>query len=563
MTSSATTTRRERVVVVGLIYLISLIVLSCTFYYIVTNMSMIIERDPSFYWDRSYTLWEMLQKKGVLAWASTIVFSLTENHTYIPSVIPSLAFLLFSSDSIWVYGLTLIVVYLAPIPAVGALVLGGGRAERSKAEIVTAGMALLAAMYPFAVRLMPTSPDFGGNLFVSVALYFAAMAFIMLTAAREGASLRPMALTILFFLAALFLSVVFRRWYAFDVLGLMAGFSVAILVVAMYRGRTFAIWTFQSLALAGIILGLLLAPILVPKLMVVSSGGIFEGAYDAYRANYLLTFRMFGTAELLCFASIALVALPLHRSVSRGFLIAIMAGNIIGLLLFLYIQAPGVHHFSLIWPMLLASISAIVGRLFDSQPAPRTRATFAAVAMAVAAIVVAAEFPYEARIDPHVAAYRQIADKIVDKKLQNKRFCVLGNQDIYFSLIENLWQVKGGHRGDLPNSVRIPEVDFGTADRYGQGGLTRGIALCDWVLTMDGLGLHHEPKFHRILRYHHQQIFDPASILGSAYEVDERFDAGFSSPLVFLKRKQGVTVDAEAFKKDYLDWLAKDKIELP
>lgn len=563
MTHPQVTSLRESILAVSFIYAATLTVLLVSFFHIVDNMDYIIQRDPSFYWDRAYVLWQTLRDKGIFAWFNTILFSVTDNHTFVPSAIPSLAFQLLSSDSIRVYGVTVIVVYLAPIPVVGALVVSGGRRRRRVTEISTTGFLMLAAMYPFTVKLMPTSPDFGGNLFTSLALLFAGAAFVRLGDAAPSMALRPMVLTILAFLVGLFLSVIFRRWYAFDAVGLLAAFSLALLVAGASRGRDHAILVFQALTIAGLIFGVVLAPVLIPKLLVVVSGGIFEGSYDAYRANYLGTFLRFGGAELLCFTAILMFALVFHRSASRAFVLTALVGNVLGILLFLYIQAPGIHHFSLLWPMLLCSISVIVRGLFSSRPSAALGAGYAAASIAVAATVVAIEFPSAPRVDPNIEAYRQLADKIVDKKLQNKRFCVLGNQDIYFSLIENLWQVKGGRRGTLPSSVRIPEVDFGTADRYAQGGLARSMALCDWIITTDRLGLYHEPKFHRILRFHHEKIFQLDSVLGSAYELEERFDAGLADPVVFFRRKSGVVVDAEAFEADYLDWLANDKIALP
>lgn len=462
------------------------------------------------------------------------------------------------------YGGTLVVFYLAPIPAVAALVATGERGDRSTLQIFTTGMAMLAAMYPFAVRLMPTSPDFGGNLFVSLGLLCAGAAFARLLSATEGPSVRPMMLTILGFLAALFLSVVFRRWYAFDAFGLLASFSVAMLILAACRGRKFASWTLKSLVLAGAIFGVALSPILLPKLLVVSSAGIFEGAYDAYRSDYLFTFGRFGYAELsviFLFASAALFVSPAQY---RIFVFFAVAGNIIGIMLFLFIQAPGIHHFSLLWPMILVSVSVVVDRLFHSTNLPLSPATVAAGLVGLSGAVVAAEFPYKVEVDRHIAGYQLVAGQIIENRIENRRFCVLGSEDIYLSVIDNLWQIKGGRRGALPLGVRVPEVDFGLADRYGAGGaLGRTISSCDWIITMEHLRLHHEAKFHRILRYHHEKIFDPTSVLGGAYEIDERLDAGFGNPVIFFKRKAGAVVPVDAFKVDYLTWLAKDKAALP
>lgn len=564
MSLSPAASARNAIMAAALVYVISLIVLSLTFFYFTTHMNYIIRRDPSFYWDRSYALYKILENDGLLSWLKIVLFSLGENHTYLPSAIPSLVFRLFSSDTVVVYGMTLIVFYLAPLPVVGAFVPTLNRSDWKPLEIVLTGIVLIATMYPFVVRQLPTSPDFGGNLPISFALLFGGAAFAWLSKASETKSFVRIFLFVFGFLVALFLSVVFRRWYAFNALGLVGTFTTAILIVAASRGRAYLLLTMKVLVATTILVAIILSPIIVQKLLVVSSSGIFGGAYDAYRANYARAFGRFGFYELVAFSGIVVLAFAIHPRASRAFLMFVFLGNLVGVLIFLYVQAPGIHHFSLIWPTLLASISVIMTRLFDLARSRARLTLLVSLTVLGSAAAMAVEFPFRPPVERHIEGYRLLADKIVDRGLADRRYCVLGNTDVYFSVVENLWQIRGEYRGALPRPNRIPEVDFGTADRYGEGGLiSRMISTCQWIITMEKLGLHYEPKFHRILRYHHEKIFDRTSLLGQTFDVVETFEAGFKNPIYFFKRNADAKLDPDAFKADYLSWLAKDKVALP
>ena len=555
--------RRGLILSAIVIYLISLLVLSVTLMYVISVMDYIVSRDAANYWDRSYELSVMIQERGLFRWAAKILSSLDDQHTYLPSVIPSLVFYVFSTDSLRVYSGIIVALYLAPIPVIGAFVISGNRTDRSATEIVATGVAMLAAMYPFAVRLMPTSPDFGGNVFTSLGLLFAGVALHRLADVNHTPRLKPLALTIVGFVTCLFISVVFRRWYAFDAAGMIPCFSIAFLAVGALRGRAFFVLALKALVIAGLAFIVIVSPVLLPKLLSVYSSGIFGGAYDAYRTRYLFWFGVFGYPELASFGVIFALALLLHRRPSRPFLLFVLVGCAIGIVVFLNIQFPANHHFSILWPMLLASISVIVGRLFDRTLSAKMGMALLSGVVAISAIVVALEIP-KPKLSRYMAAYRILADKIVENQIPDRRYCVLGNVDVHYSIVEHLWQVKGGYRGALPRSSgRIPEVDFGTADRYGVVALGRVLERCEWIITMEKLRLQHADKFHRILRYHHEKIFDPTSILGRTYEIEDSFEAGFKNPIVFFRRKPDVKLDTEAFKADYFDWLAKDKAKSP
>lgn len=558
------TTLRDSILSGILIYVMSCLVLSGTLTYVVANMDTIINRDPVAYWDRAYALYQTLANKGFLEWAEVILRGMSEQHTQFPAALPSLAFWVLSDDSLAVYGAAVVLFYLAPIPVVAAFVNPEGRTDRSRTELVVTGLVLLAAMYPFAARRMPTSPDFGGNLFMSMGILLAASVLHNLWAARDPSDLRPrnLALKTFGFLACLVLATLFRRWFAFDAFGLALMFGLIYLGISVSRGKAFAFAALKWLLAAGALAAVLLAPVVIKKLLVVSSSGVLSGAYDAYRDKYLSTFRSFGLPELIAFAALAGLAVAVHRKSARPFLVVVLIGNTIGILLFLYIQAPGGHHFAILWPMILASVSVTVSRLFDLGPkVPTVVVSACLVGLSVAAIAV--EFPAEPRVSRYMGAYKLVADKILDKKIVEYRYCVLGNVSIHPSVVNNLWQVKGGRRGAVPRAVQIPEVDVGLADSYGTVSINRAMSHCDWILTMEKLGLNRAPKYHRILRYHHQRIFDPNSVLGRAYEIEDKFEAGFNNPVVFFKRKPGTAVDAASFRDDYLAWLAQDKIDLP
>lgn len=562
--SQTETTLRDSILAGILIYAISCLVLSGTLAYVAANLDSIIYRDPVAYWDRAYSLYRTIEDEGFLKWIEVILRGMSAQHTQLPAALPSLVFWVLSDDSLEVYGGAIVAFYLAPIPVVAAFVNPEGRTGRSRTELIVTGMVALAAMYPFVSRRMPTSPDFGGNMFMSLGILLAASVLHGLWAARDPSDLRPwnLALKVFGFVACLVLATLFRRWYAFDAFGLALMFGGTYLGISVSRGKAFAFAALKWLLAAGALAAVFLAPIVINKLLVVSSSGVLSGAYDAYRDRYLATFRSFGMPELIVFAALAVLAVALHRESSRPFLIVTLIGNTIGILLFLYIQAPGGHHFAILWPMILASISVVAGRLFEVG----AKASIFAVSICLAGLsmsMIAVEFPAQPRVSRYINAYRLVADTILAKQIVDHHYCVLGNVVIHPSVINNLWQVKGGHRGTVPRAVQIPEVDVGLADSYGAVSINRAISHCDWILTMEKLGLNRAPKYHRILRYHHQKIFDPNSVLGRAYDIEDKFEAGFNNPVVFFKRKPGTAVDAASFKDDYLAWLAQDKIDQP
>ena len=550
--------RASRFAGIGLTYLVSCAALFGTLWYVLHYMDWIVRRDPSFYWDKSYRLYRTLEEHGFSGWLEKILSSLGDNHTNVPTAIPSLAFHLFSSDAMGIYAATLVVFYLATVPAVFSLMGSAGRGERA-ANVVSRGVAILAVSYPFIVRMMPAKPDFGGNLFIAAAILGASVLVgrLKTPGRRTLVSWRfPAALFLIVFL--FFLSVVFRRWYAFVALPLLAAFSIAMLIAAWkHGGRVSALAVSAALAGTAVLFAVLLSPILLEKIAATSATGVFSGAFDAYRHNYLFTFERFGLADLAAFAALIAAAVVLAGKGMRSVLWPTLIGTGLGVAAFLYIQAPGVHHVSLIWPAVAASAAALAQRALVRFPGKGRLLVWA-----VSVVFLAAHFPFEPKIDPNAEDYKAIAAKIRERQIPDHRFCVIGSAEVYFSLVDNFWQIDGGRRGDMPRPLRMPEVDFGLAEDYGKM-LPRVLGYCRWIITTEKLSLVRLPQYHRIVRYYHARLTDPGSIIGSHYVVTDRMRLGFESPVLFLRRKPGPGADEDALIQDYQRWLEADKHRYP
>lgn len=527
-------------------------------YLIASTMRYIVNRDPSFYWDRAYELSSILREQGLLGWLKTVGFSLGSDHTYLPAAVPSLVFHVFSTDSLMVYGATIVAVYLAPIPVAAAFICVDRKDDRSPADILVAGLAALAVMYPFAVRLLPTMPDFGGNLFITLALALGA-AMIVRGDPAAVPRFRTLAPPVLAILALYLTAVVFRRWYGFAAVGLLGVYTTTLLLMAHAAKGWGQAWSLLKVLVGvGVLFAALSAPILAAKISSVAGGGIFAGAYDAYRANYLLTFRMFGQDELAAFGLLVATALALHRREARVFLFATLVANAVAIALFLNVQAPGNHHFSLLWPILAVSVPVILSRL--TRRRYRTAGLLVATVASIAFI--ASNVPTRPRVDRFFTAYQAIAERIRALDVADGALCPLGNRFVHDSIIDNLWQISGGRRGDMPRTTWILEVDLGQADAYADA-LHDTLSRCEWIITTQALYLHHQPQYHRILRYHHQRLLEPDSIIGRAFELKDTLALTFPTPVTLYQRKPGAAIDADALEADYRAWLAQDKVALP
>lgn len=528
-------------------------------YVIASTMRYIVNRDPSFYWDRAYELSSILREQGLFDWLKTVALSLGSDHTYLPAAVPSLVFHLLSTDSLMVYGATIVAVYLAPIPVAAAFICVDGRDDREPADILVAGLAALAVMYPFAVRLLPTMPDFGGNLFITIALALGA-GMIVRGDPHAVPRFRTLAPPVLTILALYLTAVVFRRWYGFAAVGLLGVYTTTLLLMAYAaKGRGQAWSLLKVLVGVGVLFAALSAPILAAKISSVAGGGIFAGAYDAYRSNYLLTFRMFGQDVLAAFGLLVATALLLHRPEARVFLFATLVANALAIALFLNVQAPGNHHFSLLWPILAVSVAVIQSRLTRGRY--RTAGLLAATIASIAFI--ASNVPTKPRVDRFFSAYQAIAEKIRALDVADGALCPLGNRFVHHSIIDNLWQISGGSRGDMPRSTWILEVDFGQAEAYAADGLHDTLSRCEWIISTETLHLHHQPQYHRILRYHHQRLLEAGSIIGRAYELKDTLALTFPTPVTLYQRRKGSVIDADALEADYRAWLTQDKVALP
>jgi hypothetical protein len=544
----------NNIVTLLFIYAISFALFEISALTIIYNMKYIINRDPSFYLDRAYDLSMILREQGVSVWIDTVARSLASDHTHLPPAIPSVVFYLLSTDSLVVYATTIVAVYLAPIPVAAACLNIDPRRERGAAEILVSGLVALALMCPFVIRLMPTMPDFGGNLIITLAVVIGARMIIQFDDLAPM-SFKRIAPRILVILSLFFTAVIFRRWYGFASIGLTAVYSLALISLAYTRKGAADAWLMiKILAATGLIFVALASPVLFSKLSYILNGGVFAGAYDAYRANYLNYFRVFGFYNLATFGLVIAAALCLALPPGRFFLFLTLLANALIFLMFFYIQAPGPHHFALLWPVVFVSGAVISSRLVRSG----SDLLGAALLSLVSIGLMAWHFPIKPTVDRHYAANVAIAEKIASLELPDRALCPLGSVYLHNSLIENLWQVTSGHRDGFPKITAIPEADHGLSEVYAEGHISALFSQCQWIITGEKLPLLYEPEFHRILRYHHERLMAPDSIIGRAFELKDTLQLSFPVQVLLYARKPGSAIDATALEADYRQWLAED-----
>ncbi len=390
------------------------------------------------------------------------VNSMKDEYSLLPVLAPGAVLAVSSPPSRAWYQGAVIALYAAPaILALGVLARDlARRAARRRAA--AAGQAAILALAVFTVfAAYPTGmavvargmPDIGGLVLVVAALRLAdRLARLLALPAGQDARIGQLARLITLALAlCLFGMFLFRRWYAFAAVGVLAMlmFEAALLVArrrADFRWRE----AISAAALGGLALLALGAPILIDWLPNPGAHD-YVTIYAAYRKEPSVVvaelFDWYGAA-LLGVAVCCAIFLGL-RSGDRRLLRLTCGSTLIAAALFLGVQSPAIHHAYLLAPAFAATIGGAMLMLFE-----RSRIAGLTVAGALAAFTLTpavsswaprgfaptAGQPPAPRAD--LAELGRLKAWIDANARPDRRYCVLASSyTINDAIVDELWQL--------------------------------------------------------------------------------------------------------------------------
>ena len=297
-------------------------------------------------------------------------------------------------------------------------------------------------------------PDIGGLVLVVAALRLADRMTRLLALpaghdARVGRLVRRVTLALALCLFGMFL---FRRWYAFAAVGVLAMLALETALLAAQRRADFR-WreAISAVALGVLVLLALGAPILIDWL---PNPGVHDYVtiYAAYRKEPSVV-----VGELFDWYGAALLGVAVCCAIFLGFrstdrrLLRLTCGSIlIAASLFLRVQSPAIHHAYLLTPAFTASIGAgdafAVRALEGRRPDCRQRALAAFTltpfvsSWAPPGLAPTAGQPPAPRAD--LAELARLKAWIDANARPDHRYCVLASSyTINDAIVDELWQL--------------------------------------------------------------------------------------------------------------------------
>jgi hypothetical protein len=397
------------------------------------------------------------------------VNSMKDEYSLLPVLAPGAVLAVTSPSSRAWYQGAVITLYAAP----AALALGvlardlAQRAARQRAAAVgRSGMLALAvfaacATYPTGMAVVARGmPDIGGLVLVVAALRLAErLARLLALPAGHDARIGRLARRVTFALAlCLFGMFLFRRWYAFAAVGVLAMLALeAVLLVARRRAKFRWSEAVVAVAFGGLVLLALGAPILIGWLPNLEAHD-YVTIYAAYRKEPPVVvgelFDWYGAA--LVGAAVCCAIFLGFRSADRRLLRLTCGSTLIAAVLFLRVQSPAIHHAYLLTPAFTASIGAVILLLFERS---RIAALVAVAGLAAFTLTPAvsswaprglaptAGQPPAPRAD--LAELARLKAWVDANARPDHRYCVLASSyTINDAIVDELWQLDSG---GLPN----------------------------------------------------------------------------------------------------------------
>jgi hypothetical protein len=506
----------------GAFLLIALLSLYCIYYVTVSRDLMF--GDFMYRRVEAIIVASMLDKGQFVALVRLFVNSMKDEYSLLPALGPGIVLAATSPASRALYEGALIVLYAAPAYfALGVLArdlarrAGPGRSAAMRRPAVLA-LAICAAFtaYPTGMAVVARGmPDIGGLVLVVASLRLSErLARILALPPGHDARIGELAGRVALALAlSLFGMFLFRRWYAFAAVGILAALAGEISVLAVTRRAGFR-WrqAMNVAALGGLILLALCAPVLLDWL---SDPGAHDYVtiYAAYKKETSVVmaelFSWYGASLLIAAAGCA-IFLGL-RTGDRRLLRLTCGSTLIAALLFLRVQSPAIHHVYLLTPAFAATIGAVILVLFERRKSVALLATAGLAAFTLTpavgswapqGFVPTAGQPPPPRTD--LAELERLKVWVEANAAPDRRYCVLASSyTINDVLVDELWQMDP--RGSpLTNgqtskiSVGMPHVD--TRD----GPPVAELKECATLLVGDPVQTHLVPAYQ-------QNVIVPAS----------------------------------------------------
>jgi hypothetical protein len=344
---------------------------------------------------------------------------------------------------------------------------------------IVLALAACAALvsYPTGMAVVARGmPDIGGLVLVVAALRLCDRLARLLALpsghdARVGQFLRRVVLALALCLFGMFL---FRRYYAFAAVGIVAMLALEVALLAAKRRASFR-WrqTISAAALGALSLLALSAPVLIDWL---PDPGAHDYAtiYAAYRKElsvFVSEICDWYGAALLVAAACCAIFLAIRSPDSR--LLRLTCGSCaISALLFLRIQSPAIHHVFLLTPAFAGSIGAAILLAFERR---RTAGVIVAAALAAATLTPAVSAFTPAGFAPtagrpsaprsDLAELARLKEWVQSHATPEHRYCVLASSyTINDAIVDELWQMDADGspltaKGETRINVGMAHVD--------------------------------------------------------------------------------------------------------
>ena len=465
--------------------------------------------DWAFYWLRTDALADLIRHGQWSIFARNVNYSLGDDYSLVSSALPSLLVAPFPAKFLLSYVVSVAACYLVPaLLAVGALGLALARtvtpgmdalAWRDRVGLATLGAVAVLLLLPhfLQVVLKFNMLDVGGvTLLVLLAFAWHRMLRVLLVpspADAEACHAWRILAAAASITALSVLDFLFRRWYAFDIVGFALAALCCLVAALPQRPRWHELCRDLALATAAALLTVIATatPVLVKWALHWGSHGYAE-AYAGYWFDWSITFAGFKDEfGLLLPALCGLFAVvSLLRGRERSLLVILVLGTGIGVLGFRHIQSPSVQHYYLLMPLLggLAAAGAIlVGRQIGTKPtllilfaagwflglAPRHYDPVLAAVQPVAVDL----WP---RRDIDVEELAHLGHWLDTALGSDEHYCVVASGiTLNGSILENLWQIDPSLIGGKAATRVIPLPDVDTRD----GPPTKVLERCSLMIT--------------------------------------------------------------------------------
>jgi hypothetical protein len=484
------------------------------------------------------------------------VGSMKDEYSLLPTLFPGAVLAVTAPLSRACYTGAIIALYAAPAYfALGLLARDLARranpsrsAAISRPAVMALAICAVFVSYPTGMAVVARGmPDIGGLVLVVAALRLCDRLARLLALpaghdARVGQLLRRVVLALALCLFGMFL---FRRYYAFAAVGIVAVLALEVALLAAKRRTSFR-WrhAISAVALGALSLLALSAPVLIDWLPNPDAHD-YATIYAAYRKDlsvFVIEICDWYGAGMLVGAACCAIFLASHSPDSR--LLRLTCGSCaIAALLFLRIQSPAIHHVYLLTPAFAGSIGAAILLAFERR---RTWAAIAVAGLAAATLTPAvsafapagfvptAGRPPAPRAD--LAELARLKEWVQSHATTNHRYCVLASSyTINDAMVDELWQMDANGsplavKGESRVNVGMAHVD--TRD----GPPIDKLKECALMLVGDPVQTHLVPSYQQTIIVPAREMLEGTGIGASYRRSGEVFDLEKGVKLIVFER---------------------------